>query len=346
MVNPIPDGNRIVMNLAAPSIPPPPGPPPPSFSADQQRAAAETALRDIARRAQDLTRAGEISSQISGITAKALETGMREAELALNRNFASEVHREGALDGRVRAQISSSQILRNVLSRTQRKQGEIPFAFDSERKIHTADPKDLPQLEAMPLPASLSRKEAPTQQQATAGNWVIVTRKDAASGMTFGIARPIGQRMEEIQSGTPPEVYLTLFIAILETESRTLRYVNAGHNPQFVLRADGSAERLESTGRPLGILPGAGYAGREVALKNGDSLFFYTDGLVETENEAHEEFGMERLEKLLLEERARGVEGILANVEKIASEFRGNVDAADDATMLLVRIGESKAGQA
>ena len=79
---------------------------------------------------------------------------------------------------------------------------------------------------------------------------------------------------------------------------------------------------------------------------DGDSLFFYTDGLVETENEANEEFGMERLEKLLFEERSRGLEGILANVERAAREFRGNVDAADDATMLSVRIGRSKAGQA
>jgi sigma-B regulation protein RsbU (phosphoserine phosphatase) len=143
----------------------------------------------------------------------------------------------------------------------------------------------------------------------------------------------------EIQSGTPAEVYLTLFIAILETKSRTLRYVNAGHNPQFALRADGSAERFESTGRPLGILSGAGYVERSVPLNDGDSLFFYTDGLVESENPAGEEFGMERLEKLLLEERARGLEGVLAKVEQAARDFRDNVDAADDATMVLVKIG-------
>ena len=128
---------------------------------------------------------------------------------------------------------------------------------------------------------------------------------------------------------------------ILDVNSRILHYVNAGHNSQFLLRADGSVERLESTGRPLGLLPGAGFAAKQLTLTDGDSLFFYTDGLVETENESGEEFGMERLERLLLEECARGPEGVLANVEKAAREFRGAVEAADDATMVLLRIGES-----
>jgi serine phosphatase RsbU (regulator of sigma subunit) len=85
---------------------------------------------------------------------------------------------------------------------------------------------------------------------------------------------------------------------------------------------------------------------REVQLKDGDSLFFYTDGLVETENAHEEEFGMERLERLLLRERERGFESILANVEKVACEFRGDVEAADDATMALVRIGEAEGSHA
>jgi len=77
-----------------------------------------------------------------------------------------------------------------------------------------------------------------------------------------------------------------------------------------------------------------------VSLKNEDSLFFYTDGLVETANETGEEFGMERLEALLLEERTRGLEGMLANVETAVSKYRGGIEAADDATMMLLKIGE------
>ena len=55
------------------------------------------------------------------------------------------------------------------------------------------------------------------------------------------------------------EAYLTLFIAVLDSQSLRLRYVNAGHNPQFLLHSDGSVEQLQSTGRPIGLLAGGGF---------------------------------------------------------------------------------------
>jgi sigma-B regulation protein RsbU (phosphoserine phosphatase) len=136
------------------------------------------------------------------------------------------------------------------------------------------------------------------------------------------------------------DTYLTLFIAVLDSQSLKLRYVNAGHNSQFLLHSNGSVEQLQSTGRPIGLLAGGGFQEKTVVLKNEDSLFFYTDGLVEATNEADEEFGMERLEALLLEERARGLEGMLANIERAIGKYRGTIEAADDATMMLLKIGE------
>jgi sigma-B regulation protein RsbU (phosphoserine phosphatase) len=135
------------------------------------------------------------------------------------------------------------------------------------------------------------------------------------------------------------EAYLTLFIAVLDSQSLRLRYVNAGHNPQFLLRGNRSIEKLQSTGRPIGLLAGGRFEENTVSLKTEDSLFFYTDGLVETVNEAGEEFGMKRLETLLIEERTRGFEGMLANVEKAVKDYRGGTEAADDATMMLLKIG-------
>jgi serine phosphatase RsbU (regulator of sigma subunit) len=134
------------------------------------------------------------------------------------------------------------------------------------------------------------------------------------------------------------EAYLTLFMAILDSQSLRLRYVNAGHNPQLLLRKEGSIEQLQSTGRPLGLMAGGGFQEESVLLKNGDSLFFYTDGLVEAENESGVEFGMTRLEALLVKERPRGLEGMLAKVEETVGKYRGRIEAADDATMMLLKI--------
>ena len=91
-----------------------------------------------------------------------------------------------------------------------------------------------------------------------------------------------------------------------------ITYVSAGHNPQFVLRSDGSLTSLESSGRPLGLLPGGGYVESSIPLSQGDALFLYTDGLVESENASGNEFGYERLERLLIESRRGDINAILA----------------------------------
>ncbi len=147
----------------------------------------------------------------------------------------------------------------------------------------------------------------------------------------------------EISKNTPPEVYLTLFMAVLDKRQDTLRYVNAGHFPQFALHRDGTVDRLESTGRPLGLLPGDAYTERSVSLGRGDSLFLYTDGVIEAENPAGEPFGTDRLEALLVQLRAGRADNILASVEQRLHEYRSGVEPADDTTMMVLKVGALEA---
>src|SRR6185503_3830669 len=102
----------------------------------------------------------------------------------------------------------------------------------------------------------------------------------------------------DIDANSPGPVYATLFLGILEPATRRLRYVNAGHNPQFVLGA-GGLHKMPATGLPVGLLSGRGYSEQTVQLAAGDMLFLYTDGCVDAENERGDFFGMERLEHLL-----------------------------------------------
>jgi len=152
------------------------------------------------------------------------------------------------------------------------------------------------------------------------------------------LARLLDTLDREVDESTPGGVFVTLFVGILDTERRVLRYINAGHNPQFVLRAAGSLERLSSTGLPLGLYPGQGYAESELVLGDADLLFFYTDGMVEAENERGEMFSSERLEALLLSEHQAGVADLLERVERAVREFRGAADLFDDATMMALRL--------
>jgi serine phosphatase RsbU (regulator of sigma subunit) len=142
----------------------------------------------------------------------------------------------------------------------------------------------------------------------------------------------------DLDETTPGSVFVTLFVAVLDDGGRELRYVNAGHNTQYVLRAQCCVERLASTGLPIGLYSGHGYKENRVRLEAGDLLFFFTDGLVEAENDQGEMFGAERLEAALEEEHLRGIDAVLGRLEGEVNAFRGRVEPMDDATMMALRV--------
>jgi len=144
----------------------------------------------------------------------------------------------------------------------------------------------------------------------------------------------------DIEANSPGPLYATLFVGILDPATRKLRYVNAGHHPQFVLRRQGGLERMSSTGMPVGLLAGHGHNQVEIQLAEGDRLFFYTDGCVEAENETDDMFGAERLETVLNGlPPAATPQDVLAQVERAIEQFRGSRELFDDVTVMAVRVG-------
>jgi serine phosphatase RsbU (regulator of sigma subunit) len=142
----------------------------------------------------------------------------------------------------------------------------------------------------------------------------------------------------EVGATTPGAVYSTLFVALLHPETRTLTYVNAGHNPQLVVRRGSGLEHMASTGMPIGLLAGHGYVERHVRLTAGDVLFFYTDGCVEAENPAGDLFGLERLEAFLTGLQTGTGDDILTGVGQALTDFRAGREPLDDATMMVVSV--------
>jgi serine phosphatase RsbU (regulator of sigma subunit) len=143
----------------------------------------------------------------------------------------------------------------------------------------------------------------------------------------------------DIEASSPGPVYATLFVGIFDPVSRRLRYVNAGHHPQFVLRRGGPLERMPATGLPVGLFAGRGYGEGTLQLDSGDVIFFYTDGCVEMENDAEDMFGSERLESLLVAAPAGTADDLLSRVESAVKSFRGLREPFDDATMMAVKVG-------
>jgi sigma-B regulation protein RsbU (phosphoserine phosphatase) len=135
---------------------------------------------------------------------------------------------------------------------------------------------------------------------------------------------------------TAPEHYATLFFATFEDSSGLLRYVNCGHNPPLVHRADGSTERLSPTAPALGLLERWNGTEASVALRAGDTLLVYTDGATEASGIDGEEFGEARLLAALRDNAGRPLEtmrrGLLAAIEAFAGRER-----RDDLTLVLAR---------
>lgn len=140
-----------------------------------------------------------------------------------------------------------------------------------------------------------------------------------------------------LAENTPPNRFVTLFIAELDAETGTLNYVNAGHNPPLIARADGSIEQLESSGFPLGMMDIATYDLGQIKLASGEALVIYSDGVNETVNPKEEEFGMERLSQTVRSNLNRTASGLRDKIEAALSTFAQGADAPDDITLVIVK---------
>jgi sigma-B regulation protein RsbU (phosphoserine phosphatase) len=143
----------------------------------------------------------------------------------------------------------------------------------------------------------------------------------------------------DLEAHSPGHMYATLFVGVLDPRAGRLRYVNAGHHPQFVLRRAGGLERMEATGLPVGLFAGHGHGQLDVALAPGDRLFFYTDGCTETENESGEAFGAGRLEEILQAGTDLRPDELLQRVQHALQQFSGSSELLDDATMMAAKVG-------
>jgi serine phosphatase RsbU (regulator of sigma subunit) len=128
--------------------------------------------------------------------------------------------------------------------------------------------------------------------------------------------------------------YVTAILLCLNPATHTLEAVNAGHNPAFLLAADGSEPvRIGASGPPLGMLPDRTYEIERHTIGAGSQLLLYTDGLTEV-FQGDDEFGEDRLMALLGHQPG---EEFLEYVWKTLGRFAGNARQTDDMTALYLR---------
>ncbi len=140
---------------------------------------------------------------------------------------------------------------------------------------------------------------------------------------------------ETLLARIPLNMFLTCFYAVLDPESGTLRYANAGHDPPYLWHG-GCCEELRARGMPLGLMPGMSYEEGEVSLREGDSVLFYSDGLVEAHDPKGEMFGFPRVRAHVAE---HGEERSLGDLllEELYSFVGEGWEQEDDITLLTLK---------
>jgi sigma-B regulation protein RsbU (phosphoserine phosphatase) len=134
-------------------------------------------------------------------------------------------------------------------------------------------------------------------------------------------------------------MFATMFYGIYDRNNKVFRYSNAGHNPPiFVDKAKGSVNLLNAHGCPIGVMEDQPYGEDEIAMKSGDAVVLYTDGVIEAVDDKREMFGMKRLIDICMETMDLSAQEVVNRIRDSVFEFAGKEPQFDDLTLLVFRI--------
>lgn len=137
-------------------------------------------------------------------------------------------------------------------------------------------------------------------------------------------------------------LFVTMFYLVVNPITGEVTYVNAGHNPPLLSQQTPASEgvqltRLSFTGNQLGMEQNSTYKQHSIYLKPGDFILLYTDGVTDATNPVEEEFGMLRLQELVISASEKNAEGLLDELEAAIHTFTGPTTPVDDFTLVMVK---------
>jgi sigma-B regulation protein RsbU (phosphoserine phosphatase) len=149
---------------------------------------------------------------------------------------------------------------------------------------------------------------------------------------------PMAARLSEfVYKSSGPTGFITFFFAELDRRTGGMRYVNAGHNPPFVLRRDGRVLTLPSSGFALGMFPEAAYEAGETGLGPGDLAVLFTDGIPEGRDAGGMDYTVERLVDFIGQRRDRTADEICRAVLEDVHGHAGAGQPCDDMTIVVIK---------
>ena len=133
-------------------------------------------------------------------------------------------------------------------------------------------------------------------------------------------------------------MFVTLFYALLNPATGEMTYVNAGHTPPLLCRADqDQVTQLARTGMALGVVEDTPFEQHMLRLNPGDFILFYTDGVTDATDAHLQDFGMERLQRVILDHRHAPAADVMAALEQAIGDFIGSTASFDDMAMVVIK---------
>lgn len=160
----------------------------------------------------------------------------------------------------------------------------------------------------------------------------------ADADLDGAIARMTANINRQLCQSTEANRFATLFLALYEDETRTLRYTNAGHNAPLLVRADGTVEELSAGGIMTGAFDWAKYEEVSTELHPGDCLVIYSDGITEAESATGEEYGAGRLMRLVVNQRHLSADELRQAIFTEIDAWTGAQERNDDQTLVIVKV--------
>ena len=168
---------------------------------------------------------------------------------------------------------------------------------------------------------------------------LLVSTLDAALNSFLDMQIPLDEMAKKINTiiykSSPPDKFITFFVAILDPKSGELDIVNAGHNPSLILDTKNKMQKIEAGGVAFGMFDmGLPFEGQKLKLKKGERLFMYTDGVPEAMNKNEEEYSDEKMERFFQKKRPKKAQTFVKNIVADVKKHVGKTPQSDDITVL------------
>lgn len=144
---------------------------------------------------------------------------------------------------------------------------------------------------------------------------------------------------ESVADGNETNMFVTLFLGVLDLHTGVLQYCNAGHESPLLMGRDVRTLDCDSN-LPIGVMGDWAFTLQEIQLEPQTTIFLYTDGLNEAENNVHAQFGEERILRVAEEQIAHGTlepAAIVSQMQEEVHRFVGDAEQSDDLTMLVIQ---------